>query len=99
STFGGSPVPTTAAHAVIDYIEEENLLVNTAEVGAYMRGKLLELQGKHSLIGDVRGMGLLLAMELVEDRTLKTPAPQQTLAVMEACRENRILVGKGGLYG
>ncbi len=61
STFGGNPVVTTAAKAVIDYIEEQNLLRNTEDVGAYLKGKLLELKEKHRLIGDVRGMGLLLA--------------------------------------
>jgi len=99
STFGGNPVTTTAAKAVLDYIEEEKLLIHTAEVGAYLRGKLLELKDKHSLAGDVRGMGLLQSIELVEDRMSKTPAVRQTAEMMEACRENRILVGKGGLYG
>jgi 4-aminobutyrate aminotransferase-like enzyme len=99
STFGGNPVSTTAAKAVLDYIEEQNLLSNTTNVGAYLREKLLELQHKHELIGEVRGMGLLLALELVEDRQTKKPATAATLAMMEATRENRILVGKGGLYG
>ncbi len=99
STFGGNPVTTTAAKAVIDYIEEQNLLTNTAEVGAYLREKLLALREKHPVIGEVRGMGLLQAMELVEDRTTKKPAVAATLAMMEATRENRILIGKGGLYG
>ena len=99
STFGGNPVTATAAKAVIDYIEEHNLLTNTAEVGAYLREKLLGLQDKHEIIGEVRGMGLLQALELVEDRKSKKPAVAGTLAMMEATRENRILVGKGGLYG
>jgi 4-aminobutyrate aminotransferase len=99
STFGGNPVTTTAAKAVIDYIEEHNLLANTADVGGYLREKLLELQEKHEIIGEVRGMGLLQAMELVDDRKSKKPAVAATLAMMEATRENRILVGKGGLYG
>ncbi len=99
STFGGNPVTTTAAKAVIDYIEEQNLLTNTAEVGAYLREKLLDLQDKHDIIGEVRGMGLLQALELVEDRKSKKPAVAGTLAMMEATRENRILVGKGGLHG
>ena len=99
STFGGNPVTTTAAKAVIDYIEEQNLLSNTASVGAYLSEKLLELREKHELIGEVRGMGLLHAIELVEDRQTKKPAVAATLAMMEATRENRILVGKGGLYG
>lgn len=99
STFGGNPVTATAAKAVLDYIEEEKLLSHTAEVGAYLRGKLLELKDKHTLIGDVRGMGLLQSLELVEDRATKTPATRETAEMMEACRENRVLIGKGGLYG
>jgi 4-aminobutyrate aminotransferase-like enzyme len=99
STFGGNPVVTTAAKAVIDYIEEQDLLRNTEEVGRYLKGRLLELQEKHCLIGDVRGMGLLLALELVEDRVSKTPAVAATLRLMEAARDNGILLGRGGLYG
>jgi 4-aminobutyrate aminotransferase-like enzyme len=99
STFGGNPVVTTAAKAVIDYIEEQNLLHNTEDVGAYLKDKLLELKDKHAIIGDVRGMGLLLALELVEDRATKVPASAATLCLMEAARENGIMVGRGGLYG
>jgi 4-aminobutyrate aminotransferase-like enzyme len=99
STFGGNPVVTTAARAVLDYIEEHHLLSNTEEVGGYLRGKLLDLKEKHSLIGDVRGMGLLQAIELVEDRRSKTPATSATAQMLEAARENRIMVGRGGLYG
>ena len=99
STFGGNPVTATAAKAVLDFIDEHNLSINAAEVGLHLRNRLLELQAKHSIIGDVRGMGLMQAIELVEDRPSRKPAPSQTLAVMEAARENRILVGKGGLYG
>src|ERR1700730_7649547 len=99
STFGGNPIAATAAKAVIDFIEERKLSINAAEVGAYLRDKLTDLQSKHPLIGDVRGMGLLQAIELVEDRKDKKPAAAQALAVMEAARENRILLGKGGLYG
>jgi 4-aminobutyrate aminotransferase len=99
STFGGNPVTTTAAGAVLEYIEEQNLLRNTEEVGGYLQGKLLDLKDKHPLIGDVRGMGLLQALELVEDRTTKAPATNATAALMEAARENRIMIGRGGLYG
>jgi len=99
STFGGNPVTATAAKAVIDFIEEHNLRANCTETGAYLRGRLEELKGKHEIIGDVRGMGLLQAIELVEGRTSKTPAPAQTALVLEAARENRLLVGKGGMYG
>jgi 4-aminobutyrate aminotransferase-like enzyme len=99
STFGGNPVTSTAAKAVIDFIEEHNLAINAAEVGAYFRDKLLDLQAKHPIIGDVRGMGLLQAIELVEDPVSKKPAAAQTVAVMEAARENRLIIGKGGLHG
>ncbi len=99
STFGGNPVATTAAKAVLDYITERNLLQNTADVGGYLRSRLEELQQKYDIIGEVRGMGLLQAMELVEDRRSKKPATAATLQVMEAAREHRILIGRGGLYG
>jgi len=99
STFGGNPVTTTQAKAVIDFIEEHNLPANCAETGAYLRGRLEELKEKHEIIGDVRGMGLLQALELVEDRKTKTPAVKQAAMVMEAARENRVLVGKGGMFG
>ena len=99
STFGGGPIPTAAAKAVIDFIERENLAVNAAETGAYLRAGLEALQEKHPLIGDVRGMGLMQAIELVQDRQSKAPATQETVRLMEAARQNRILIGRGGLNG
>src|SRR5580692_8542536 len=99
STFGGNPVAATAAKAVIDFIDENNLMINAAETGAYLRGKLEEMKGKYSIIGDVRGMGLMQALELVEDRESKKPAVDATLALMEMARENRLLIGKGGTFG
>ncbi|MCX6638691.1 MAG: aspartate aminotransferase family protein [Acidobacteria bacterium] len=99
STFGGNPVAATAARAVIEFIEDQNLLANTAGMGALLRARLEELKDKHALIGDVRGMGLMQAIELVRDRRTREPAPEETAALMEAARENRLLIGKGGLYG
>jgi 4-aminobutyrate aminotransferase-like enzyme len=99
STFGGNPVTSVAAKATIDLIEEDRLMDNAAVVGAYFRQRLEELQHKHSLIGDVRGMGLLQALELVRDRNSKEPAPQETAQFMEECRKLGLLIGKGGLYG
>ncbi len=99
STFGGNPVSTMQAKAVLDFIDEHNLMANCAETGAYLRAGLEELKEKHAIIGDVRGMGLLQAIELVSDRESKTPAPAQTLMAMEAARENRLLIGKGGMFG
>ena len=99
STFGGNPVATTAARAVIEFIESNRLTANAADTGAYLRGALEELQRKHDCIGDVRGMGLMQAMELVKDRTSKEPDTERTIRVLDAARQNRILIGRGGLYG
>src|ERR1700681_582260 len=92
STFGGNPVTATAAKAVIDFIEEQNLMANCTETGGYLRARLDELKEKHDIIGDVRGMGLMQAIELVEDRKTKTPAAVQTAMLLEATRENGLLV-------
>jgi 4-aminobutyrate aminotransferase-like enzyme len=99
STFGGNPVTATQAKAVIDFIDENKLMINAAETGAYLRAKLEELKGKFPLIGDVRGMGLMQAIELVDDRETKKPAAEATNALLEAARENRLIIGKGGTYG
>ncbi len=99
STFGGNPVTATAAKAVIDFIDENKLMINAAETGAYLRGKLEELKAKYPVIGDIRGMGLMQALELVEDPESKKPAVAATLAVMEAARDNHLLIGKGGTFG
>ena len=100
STFGGTPVTSVAARAVIEVIEEENLLENVHVVGAsYFRKKLEELKEKYSLIGDVRSMGMMQALELVRDRQTKEPAPAESTQLMELARTNGLLIGKGGLYG
>jgi 4-aminobutyrate aminotransferase-like enzyme len=99
STFGGNPVTSVAARAVIDVIEEEDLLENTHVVGGYLRKRLEELKDKYELIGDVRGMGMMQALELVRDRQTKEPAPVETTELMERARANGVLIGKGGLYG
>lgn len=98
ATFGGNPVTSVAARAVIEVIEEDNLMENTCVVGGYFRQKLEELQQKYQLIGEVRGMGMMQALELVKDRQTKEPAAQETNAVLEAARNNGLLVGKGGMY-
>jgi 4-aminobutyrate aminotransferase-like enzyme len=98
STFGGNPVTSAAVRAVIEVIEEENLLENTHLVGEYFRKRLEELKEKYPLIGDVRGMGMMQALELVKDRQTKEPAPQETNQVLEVARRNGLLIGKGGMY-
>src|SRR6266852_9784559 len=99
STFGGNPVTSVAARATIDLIEEDRLMDNAATVGEYFRHGLEDLKQKHELIGDVRGMGLMQALEFVKDRTSKEPAAQETGQFMEECRKRGLLIGKGGFYG
>ena len=99
STFGGNPVTSVAAKATIDLIEEDSLMDNAEVVGNYFRQGLQSLQDKHDLIGDVRGMGLMQALEFVKDRKTKEVAPQETTQFMEECRSRGLLIGKGGLYG
>ena len=99
ATFGGNPVSTAAALAVIKVIEEEDLRTNCKIVGDYFREKLEELKDKYQIIGDVRGMGLMQGIELVKNRETKEPAPEAVLSVFEETKKQGVLIGKGGLYG
>lgn len=99
STFGGNPVTSVAAKATLDLIEEDHLAENADVVGRYFRAGLESLQEKFEPIGDVRGMGLLQAMEFVKDRVSKEPDAAMTNKFMEECRNRGLLVGKGGLSG
>lgn len=99
STFGGNPISMAATEATLDVMEREDVRVRSAERGRQLRGHLDAFKEKYPFIGDVRGMGLMQGMELVEDRTTKEPAPQKTARLLEAAKKHRLLIGKGGLYG
>lgn len=99
ATFGGNPVSTAAALAVIKLIEDEDLRTNCRVVGDYLRERLEELQEKYQIIGDVRGKGLMQGIELVVDRETKQPNPQAVLKIFEETRRQGVLIGKGGLFG
>jgi len=99
STFGGNPVSMAAACATIEFIQKNDLLENCRTVGGYLRDRFKELQDKHPIIGDLRGMGLMLGIELVRDPKRKEPAPQEAVQFMQLCKDRGLLVGKGGLYG
>ncbi len=99
NTFGGNPVSMAAGLAVLDAIEEDGLQENSKVVGGRFKQGLKELQTRHRLIGDVRGMGLMLGAELVRDRGTKEPAKEETLQILEIAREHGVLLGKGGLDG
>lgn len=99
STFGGNPVSAAVGLAVINVIEEDDLRTNARVVGDYLKQRMLELKEKHAVIGDVRGMGLMLGVELVKDRKTKEPNPEAVLKVFEETKRQGVLIGKGGLYG
>ena len=99
NTYGGNPVSMAAGLAVLDVIEADGLQENSRVTGGRFKAGLHRLQRSHALIGDVRGMGLMLGVELVRDRGHKTPAREETLDVLEAARELGVLLGKGGLDG
>ncbi|KAF5471460.1 hypothetical protein F2P56_008249 [Juglans regia] len=99
NTFGGNPVCTAAGLAVLKVIEKENLQENALAVGSYLKDRLLVLKDKYEIIGDVRGRGLMLGVELVTDRQLKTPAKAEILHVLDQMKELGVLIGKGGFYG
>ncbi|XP_060176363.1 alanine--glyoxylate aminotransferase 2 homolog 2, mitochondrial-like [Lycium barbarum] len=99
NTFGGNPVCTAAGLAVLKVIEKEKLQENAHVVGSYLKERLMDLKNKHEIVGDVRGRGLLLGVELVTDRKLKTPAKVETLHIMEKMKDMGVLVGKGGFRG
>jgi 4-aminobutyrate aminotransferase/(S)-3-amino-2-methylpropionate transaminase len=96
STLGGNPVSMTAGLATLDVIEKEGLIQNAATQGAYLREKLLELQDKHPLIGDVRGIGLMQGAELVKEG--KEPAAEEVDRILEIMKNRGVIIGKNGRF-
>src|SRR5438445_2317944 len=97
ATFGGNPVTSAAALATIRVIQKQKLAENARLLGERLQAGFKELQRKHPVIGDVRGLGLMQGLELVGDN--KVPDPQTTARVLEGARRRGVLVGKGGLWG
>ena len=98
STFGGNPVCCAASLANIEFIEKENLPARATETGNYAMAKLRELQKQNPIIGEVRGLGLMIGVELVKDEKL-TPAVSEAEAIRESLLRQGVLVGLGGVYG
>jgi 4-aminobutyrate aminotransferase/(S)-3-amino-2-methylpropionate transaminase len=99
-TYGGNPVAAAAALAVLDQIEREHLLERSRTTGERILRRLREMQRRHDTIGDVRGRGMMAAIELVSDRTTKEPAPAGTMAAIgRTCLENGVIVLTAGTYG
>jgi 4-aminobutyrate aminotransferase-like enzyme len=99
NTFGADPYPTAQAQATMDIIAEEKLIENSREMGARIVDGLNELAKTHEMIGDVRGRGLLLGMEMVRDRKSKEHAVDEAARLMDTCKDKGVLLGKGGLKG
>ncbi|MDZ4675480.1 MAG: aspartate aminotransferase family protein [Gemmatimonadota bacterium] len=99
NTFGGNPVCMAAGLAVLEAIDADGLQENARVVGGRLKAGLEALMKQHPLIGDVRGMGLMIGMELVKDRTTKEPAKAETLQLLEEARTMGVLLGKGGIDG
>jgi 4-aminobutyrate aminotransferase-like enzyme len=99
STFGGNPVGCAAGLAVLDVIAREGLQERARDTGDYLRERLRALSNAHALIGDVRGRGLLVGVELVQNRGSRRPAPEALRAVLDHLRDDHVLVGTDGPHG
>ena len=97
-TYVGNPVAQAAALAVLDVFEEESLVERAGQIGDTIRGRMQTWQQRWDAIGDVRGLGAMLAIELVHDRDTKDPAPELATKVVEAASERGLLLLKSGIY-
>ena len=97
-TYGGNPVSCAAALATIDYIEKEKLAERSVSIGAKVRGRLEAMQEKYPVIGEVRGLGAMNAIELVKDRQTKEPAKEAAAAVTKYCVDNGVIVIGAGIF-
>ncbi len=96
NTFGGNPVSAAVGLAVLNVLEEEQLLENARRVGDYVIAGLQRLQARHALIGDVRGRGLFFAVEMVRDRKTQEPAGPETKRIVNGMRERGVLISRIG---
>jgi 4-aminobutyrate aminotransferase-like enzyme len=101
STFGGNAISCAAANATIDQITGDKLVDNSAAMGKLLREGLEALKVKYTIIGDVRGRGLMQGIEVVRDEKAgdRTPGPEVTLRMLEETKKRGLLIGRGGLYG
>ncbi len=98
NTYGANPVSCAAGRAVLAVIEREGLQANASRVGAKLLAVAEDLKQRHDIIGDVRGRGLMLAIEMVSDRRSKTPATEQTAELFERTREHGLVMSKSGAH-
>lgn len=98
-TYGGNPVSCRAALAVLDILFKEKLIERGAAIGTKVRARLEDMQAKHEIIGDVRGLGSMLAMELVQDRETKQPATEAAKKLTQVCFDKGLVLLSCGNYG
>jgi 4-aminobutyrate aminotransferase len=99
STTGGNPVSCAAGHAVLDIMESENLVANSAAVGAHMLGRFKEMVERFNVLGDARGKGLVIGLEFVTDSATKEPAPDLTMEVIRRMCQEGVVCGRVGIFG
>jgi len=99
NTFGGNPVSMIQGLTTLEIIDAEGIQQNALTIGGQIKDGLLALKDKHPLIGDVRGKGLMLGIELVKDRATREPATAEAAEVFERAKDKSLLIGKGGFYG
>jgi 4-aminobutyrate aminotransferase len=99
STMGGNPLSSAGVIAVVDIMKREHLEENALRIGKLMKSRLLEMQEQSPFVGDVRGMGLVMGVELVKDKATKEPAPDLTRKLIDLAAENGLLIGSVGVFG
>jgi 4-aminobutyrate aminotransferase-like enzyme len=99
STVGGNPVSSAAVCAVLEVMDQEKLADNARRMGDLMKARLLEIQEKSRCLGDVRGRGLVIGLEMVKDKKSKEPAPDFTRQLIVRCAEHGLLIGAVGIFG
>ncbi|XP_060047199.1 alanine--glyoxylate aminotransferase 2, mitochondrial [Erinaceus europaeus] len=99
NTFGGNPLACAIGSAVLEVIKEEKLQENSQEVGTYMLLKFAKLRDEFEIIGDVRGKGLMMGIEMVSDKTSRQPLPREEVnQIHEDCKQMGLLIGRGGIF-
>jgi len=96
-TYVGNPIACRAALEVIKIIEEEKLLDRALKIGERLKERFLKMKNKYSIVGDVHGIGAMMAIELVKDRETKEPAPQETAQIVQECLKNGVFVPSAGI--
>jgi alanine-glyoxylate transaminase/(R)-3-amino-2-methylpropionate-pyruvate transaminase len=97
-TYGSNPMACAAGRAVLQVIREDDMIANAARVGAVLKAHMEDMMQRHQIIGNVRGKGFMMAMEMVKDRRTREPAPEATARIFEETREAGLVMSKSGTF-